>query len=68
MAIGLDTIERLAPDQPALKSAAGLAKPAKWSNIAARDDGRLIWGECAGSGANPYRVMADVDDHGNKCT
>ncbi len=68
MAIDLDTIERLAPDQPALKAAAGLAKPGKWSNVAASDDGRLIWGECAGSGANTYRVMADLDDHGNKCT
>lgn len=68
MAIDLDTIERLAPDQPALKAAAGLAKPGRWSNVAASEDGRLIWGECAGSGANPYRVMADLDDHGNKCT
>jgi hypothetical protein len=30
--------------------------------------GHLIWGECAGSGANPYRVMADLRDLGNKCT
>src|SRR5688572_31794662 len=31
-------------------------------------DGALVWGECAGSGANPYRVMADLRDLGNKCT
>jgi hypothetical protein len=28
----------------------------------------LIWGECQGSGANPYRVVADTDEHGAKCT
>ncbi len=31
-------------------------------------DGALIWGECAGSGANPYRVAADLRDMGSKCT
>lgn len=68
MAIDLQAIERLATDQPSLKAAAGLAKPAKWSGIGASHDGALIWGECAGSGANPYRVMADLRDLGNKCT
>lgn len=68
MAIDLPTIERLAPDQSALKAAAGLAKPGKWSGIARAADGRLLWGECAGSGANPYRVAVDLEDHGNKCT
>jgi len=68
VAIDLQAIERLATDQPSLKAAAGLAKPAKWSGIGASQDGALIWGECAGSGANPYRVMADLRDLGNKCT
>ncbi|MEJ2467420.1 MAG: SWIM zinc finger family protein, partial [Candidatus Thiodiazotropha sp.] len=27
-----------------------------------------IWGQCQGSGANPYYTMADVVDHGYKCT
>jgi hypothetical protein len=31
-------------------------------------DGALVWGECSGSGANPYRVMADLRNLGNKCT
>ncbi|PZN92749.1 MAG: SWIM zinc finger family protein [Alphaproteobacteria bacterium] len=68
MAIDLATVERLAPDQSALKAAAGLAKPGKWSGLGGAADGRLIWGECAGSGANPYRVVADLEDHGNKCS
>lgn len=68
MAVDLKAIEQLATDQASLKAAAGLAKPGKWSGIGASPDAALIWGECAGSGANPYRVMADLRDLGNKCT
>ena len=68
MAIELKAIEQLATDQSSLKAAAGLAKPAKWSGVGVSQDGALLWGECAGSGANPYRVMADLRDLGNKCT
>lgn len=68
MAIDLKAVEQLATDQASLKAAAGLAKPGKWSGAGASHDSALIWGECAGSGANPYRVMADLRDLGNKCT
>lgn len=68
MAIDLKAVEQLATDQSSLKAAAGLAKPAKWSGVGVSPDGALIWGECAGSGANPYQVMADLRDLGNKCT
>nr|WP_191093296.1 SWIM zinc finger family protein [Bradyrhizobium campsiandrae] len=64
----MKAVEQLATDQSSLKAAAGLAKPAKWSGVGGSPDGALIWGECAGSGANPYRVMADLRDLGNKCT
>jgi hypothetical protein len=66
--IELKAVEQLATDQASLKAAAGLAKPEKWSGIGTSHDGALAWGECAGSGANPYRVMADLRDLGNKCT
>lgn len=68
MSIDLAAVQRLAPDQAALKAAAGLAKASRWSAVASSGDGHLLWGECAGSGANPYRVMADLRDLGNKCT
>ena len=58
VAIDLKAVEQLATDQSSLKAAAGLAKPAKWSGVGMSRDAALIWGECAGSGANPYRVMA----------
>jgi len=68
VAIDLEAVEQLATDQASLKAAAGLAKPGKWSGVGANHDAALIWGECAGSGANPYRVMADQRDMGSKCT
>jgi hypothetical protein len=66
--LDLSAIESLAPDQSSLKAAAGLTKASKWSGTGASNDGTLLWGACAGSGANPYRVMADLGDLGSKCT
>ncbi len=66
--IDLRAVEAFATDQSSLKAAAGLATPGKWSGVGISHDRVLIWGECAGSGANPYRVMADLRDLGNKCT
>lgn len=59
-------IEAMAPDQSALSAASGLLKAAKW--LVRAQSGALIWGECQGSGANPYRVVADTEDVGSKCT
>src|SRR5437762_4399026 len=66
MALTRSAIEAMAPEQSALAAASALLKPAKWP-VRARSRG-LIWGECQGSGANPYRVVADTDEHGSKCT
>ena len=59
-------IEALAPDRSALTASASLLGSAKWPVRARAGD--LIWGECQGSGANPYRVAADMADGGAKCT
>ncbi len=66
MELTRSAIEAMAPDQSALTAAATLLKPAQWP-LRARSGG-LIWGECQGSGANPYRVAADLEDRGSKCT
>ncbi|MDR2626194.1 MAG: SWIM zinc finger family protein, partial [Zoogloeaceae bacterium] len=66
MPFDLKNIETLAPDQASLGAAAKLAKAAKWARL--EREGDLYWGECQGSGANPYRVIADASDHGYKCT
>jgi len=66
MPFDLKTIETLAPDQASLGAASKLAKTSKWARL--EHDGDLYWGECQGSGANPYRVIADARDNGYKCT
>ena len=66
MAFDLKTIETLAPDQASLSSASKLTKRSNWVRLETRDV--LLWGECQGSGANPYRVVVDAGDNGTKCT
>jgi len=62
----LTQVESLAPDQASLKAASALAKQAKWLSLNREAD--LWWGECQGSGANPYRTVVDSDQVGYKCT
>src|SRR5215813_6878811 len=61
-----ERIEQLAPDAAAVKAAQGIAKPAKWANLGRNE--RLLWGECQGSGANPYQVRVDHIDVAYKCS
>ena len=68
MSLSLSQIENIAPDQASLKAAAKLMKPGKWPLRGRDANSQLIWGECQGSGSNPYRVMADITDLGYKCT
>lgn len=58
--------EQLASDAASVKAAHGLAKPAKWVSLGR--DAHIVWGECQGSGAQPYQVRADLDDGGYKCS
>ncbi len=62
----IQRVEQLAPDAASLKAAQGLVKPAKWQNLGRQD--HLIWGECQGSGANPYQVRVDLADVAYKCS
>jgi len=66
LAIDLKAIEALAPDQASLSAASKLAKRSHWIRL--ERSSSLMWGECQGSGANPYRVVVDEDDQGYKCT
>jgi hypothetical protein len=63
-----ERIESLAPDQASLAAALKLVKPATWPVLAANDDASVLWGECQGSGATPYRVVVSPEDTGYKCT
>jgi hypothetical protein len=67
MTLSLARIEALAPDQGSVDAARKLLKPALWPKLAS-DGGGLVWGECQGSGATPYRVVIAEADAGYKCT
>jgi hypothetical protein len=66
MSLTLERIEALAPDQSSLTAARKLLKASSWPTLAEGDG--LVWGECQGSGATPYRVVAHEADAGYKCT
>jgi len=67
MALSLEKIEALAPDQASLGAARKLLKANGWPTLA-YDGAALVWGECQGSGATPYRVVISELDAGYKCT
>ena len=60
------SIEQLAPDAAAFKTAQSTARASKWANLGRNE--RLLWGECQGSGANPYQVRVDHIDVAYKCS
>lgn len=68
MSLSRERIEGLAPDQASLAAALKLVKPSAWPVLAATADASVLWGECQGSGATPYRVVVSPDDVGYKCT
>ena len=68
MPLTQSVVEALAPDQASLKAATKLMKAGKWPLRQSDSGSELIWGECQGSGSNPYRVIVHTGDHGYKCT
>ncbi|HET7015607.1 MAG TPA: SWIM zinc finger family protein [Streptosporangiaceae bacterium] len=56
----------LAPDASAAKAGQAQATTAKWPSLG-RDE-QAAWGECQGSGSNPYRCQAALDDGATKCS
>jgi len=67
LSLTLSKIEELAPDQGSLAAAKKLLKPATWPTLA-EDGSGLIWGECQGSGATPYRISVTEADAGYRCS
>jgi hypothetical protein len=66
MSLTLERIEGLAPDQASLAAARKLLKSSSWPTLAEGEG--LIWGDCQGSGATPYRVVVHEADAGYNCT
>ncbi|MDH2424113.1 SWIM zinc finger domain-containing protein [Sphaerisporangium sp. TRM90804] len=61
-----DQVLALAPDASSQKGAKGVCAPAKWSGVGIMPD--VVWGECAGSGAKPYRACVDLAAPAYRCS
>jgi hypothetical protein len=57
----------LAPDQASRSNASSLASASnKWRRL--QRAGQVVWGECQGSRADPYRCQLDLDGPAFKCS
>jgi hypothetical protein len=56
----------LAPDASSAKAGRELATPRKWVTLGQSEV--ALWGECQGSGANPYKTSIDRSEPAFKCT
>src|SRR5574342_255138 len=62
----VEQINSLAPDSSSLKTAQGLANVRHWVNLGEND--KALWGECKGSGKEPYKVRIDLLNVGYACS
>jgi hypothetical protein len=64
-----EQILALAPDTASAKNGKGLATLSKWGTLGhALDPQLVIWGECQGSGKDPYRVQIDLKEPAFRCS
>ncbi len=61
-----EQILALAPDAGSIKSGKELATPRKWSSTGANE--QAAWGECKGSGKEPYQTQIDLNGPAFKCS
>ncbi len=61
-----EQILALAPDAGSVKNGKALATASKWQNLGSTE--RVLWGECQGSGKNPYQAQIDLSEPAFKCS
>jgi SWIM zinc finger len=61
-----EQILALAPDAGSIKNGKALATASKWQNLGGTD--RALWGECQGSGKNPYQAQIDLAEPAFRCS
>lgn len=66
MTLTPEAIFALAPDGGSAANGRKLAIPSKWQNLNA--PGGLLWGQCQGSGKDPYLVGVDLGGLVSKCS
>ena len=66
MALTMEGVIALAPDDASAKAARGLTAPSKWPLLGAND--LAVWGECQGSGSKPYQTQVDLSGPAFRCS
>jgi hypothetical protein len=61
-----EQILALAPDAGSVKAGKELAVPRKWLSFGQNE--QAAWGECQGSGKNPYQTEIDLSEPAFRCT
>lgn len=61
-----EQILALAPDDSSRKAGRELANASKWSNTGINE--QALWGECKGSGKNPYKTQVDLFNIAFNCS
>lgn len=61
-----EQVMALAPDPASGKAAQGLANAHKWLTVGSHEP--AIWGECQGSGKDPYRTQINLSEPAFRCT
>jgi hypothetical protein len=61
-----EQILALSPDESSRKAGRGLANASKWANMGINE--KALWGECQGSGKNPYKTQVDLSNIAFKCS
>src|SRR5438552_1455400 len=61
-----EQILALAPDAGSAKAARDLTSSRKWLSLGR--DAQVAWGECQGSGKDPYRTQIDLSEPAFRCT
>ena len=66
MTFSEENIKNLAPDDASIKAGQQLATRSKWES--ANQHELALWGECKGSGKNPYFTQVDLTNVAFKCS
>ena len=66
MTFTTEQILALAPDASSAKAGQGLASARHWVTLGSADN--TVWGECQGSGKNPYQTQIDLSEPAFKCS
>lgn len=63
-----DLINQVSPDAASTSNGRKLSSSGKFQNLMKNAEGTVFWGECAGSGKNPYRVSLQIEDGSSNVT